>query len=194
MPVRQRDSQKHKVYAWETAGFLKPFWDNSLNLSKTEVIYLCRKILKESNAPIWQQQMFRVDFSKRNGSAHANHAHASFTPTNTPKILVIHEMAHALTWGTRDFQGHGDKYLSCYMALLEKYLNLNVFDLAASLRKQIEKTVHEPVYIAIPVTDPDTKKTHMARKTVLQKKIKKINPPVFDAQELKFWRERLGTI
>lgn len=40
--------------------------------------------------------------------------------TTTPTWVILHELAHALTYG----DGHGPNYVGVYMQLVEKYLNV----------------------------------------------------------------------
>lgn len=195
MATRERDNQRNRVYAWELNNpIMKPFWNRSLNLTKSEVEKLCFTILRDAGAPTNQIQRFSVNFRQRNGGAEASPSGASFTPSNMPKILVLHEMAHALTWTITDFAGHGANYVSCYLALLERYLGLNILDLANTLRVFIEKEVFKQIYVPVMLYDINTKKYEISRKIHYEKKIKKVRPPEFDAAALKHWRQVFKSI
>jgi hypothetical protein len=192
--VTNRDNQRNRVYTWEkNNSIMSSFWNNSfkaptLNMTQEAVKALCVQILRDAGR-IQQSQRFSVDFRQRNGGAEAHMYKASFTPSNIPKILVLHEMAHALTWMQTDFSGHGPNYVSCYLALLEKYLGLNIIDLARTLQTYVKKEVFTKVYVPYTFFDEKTQQYRVARRTVFEKKVKNVRPPEYDAAALKQWRE-----
>lgn len=184
-----RDTQRGRLYAWETSGNLKNFWNNDLSMTKKNVVELCHNILRTVGCTETQIKNFNIKFSVRNGNAYGSNRGVNFTAGRTPKILVLHEMAHALTYPNRSISGHCGIFVSCYMALLEKYLGLNIVDLANSLRRPVEKKqivqTYEPIQ---PITTP-------ARFHIVQREQTKImRPPEFNPTELGFWRRHLGTI
>lgn len=184
--MRERDNQRSKVYTWEKSGEMASFWKKDLSITPAEACAFVRKILRECDHPNWSS--YRIEFGKRTNNACANRFFVNFDPKYLPPIIVIHEMAHALTLGTKDFAGHGPNYMSCYMALLEKYLGLNIFDMAKSLQKKIPVNTTVLIESKVPVPGAGIWTTKITS-TV---KTRYVSPPSFNPTELKYWREITG--
>lgn len=115
-----RDSQRSRCYAWEKKHpALKPLW-SAKSMTKDEVIALVHRVCDELG-----RHRPRILFTKRRGGACASRWEMNFTPTRMPPILVIHELAHVLTYPYECKEGHGAVYMGCYIALLEAYFGFD---------------------------------------------------------------------
>jgi hypothetical protein len=157
-----RDAQRHLVYAWERVAcptFGKP--DEAVTPS------VVRAVIRRVHADVILAGGFASDapvvkFTKRNGSACASWGMLKFTPTRLNMWLTLHEIAHSLTFNPRvsqvamrnrcdrtpiqdhalrflTLEGHGPRYVACFMALLERYAGLDLdhmLSLARSFRYQ----------------------------------------------------------
>lgn len=145
-----RDTQMSKVYAWERLAF--PSFATKHPLKRYETQTLIYRVLADVKAAGGHTPTPIIKFTNRNGSARGSWFTLNFTPTRISLHLAIHEIAHALTWcppirvsaevraGLKqeltalerhllDYgcnQGHGPKYVACYIALLERYADADV--------------------------------------------------------------------
>lgn len=152
----QRDVQKSKCYAWERLAY-RPDGKTPPSLHSREVIALVERVHADviarggyaHHAPV-------VKFTKRTGYACARWGHLNFTRGQASLDTVLHEIAHSLTWCPAELraahaqtltgralsaaeqhilrtacnQGHGPRYLACFIALMERYAG---FDIGAPL-------------------------------------------------------------
>src|SRR5580704_11608912 len=137
-----RDMQKQLVYAWERK--LIPGYMKTNPLEVPDVRALIRKVHDDVRAAGgFAHEAPVVQFNKRNGSACASWGLLKFTPGYHTVELVLHEIAHSLTWNFMRSrlamrtnstdplllhararfcsQGHGPRYVACFIALLERY-------------------------------------------------------------------------
>ena len=123
-----RDVQLKKVYAWEKLAY-PGYWTDGL-LTREGVRALIWKVhqdVRDAGGVACEPRLIDIKFTKRKrGSACASWGSFNFNPTCMPVCLVLHEIAHSLTWGTpdlprRDAEGHGARYVACMIALLEHY-------------------------------------------------------------------------
>ena len=140
-----RDIQMRLVYAWEREAY-PGYFDKARSVGVPEARELIRKVHADvlaaggfaHEAPV-------VKFTKRNGSACASWGRLKFTPSMLTPEIVLHEIAHSLTWNptaSREAmrwsknlrtpmidhalrrlctQGHGPRYVACFIALCERY-------------------------------------------------------------------------
>jgi hypothetical protein len=136
-----RDVQMSLVYAWQKVAYPK-FWESKL--LNSEVRALVNKVHQDVIlAGGWAVHTPEVKFTKRAGGACASWGRLNFTPHQSTLYLVLHEIAHSLTYLTSkarrellptkgedfkrhvdryvDVQGHGPRYVACLIALVEKY-------------------------------------------------------------------------
>ena len=140
-----RDIQKHLVYAWEREAY-PGYFDKARSVGVPEAREMIRKVHADvRSAGGFAHEAPVVKFTKRNGSACASWGQLKFTPGLLTPELVLHEIAHSLTWNfeamrvalrlpkdqlgplhdhaVRRFctQGHGPRYVACFIALCERY-------------------------------------------------------------------------
>lgn len=182
-----RDMQRKRLYVWEkNTPVLADFW-KAPSMLRSEVILLCKQILRDAGCGVDHvNRKFKIEFNCRSGGAHGSERGVDFTPTYLPKIIVLHEMAHALTWPSRDKAGHGPAYLACYLTLLNRYLGVDMAEMMRSLKSTIQ--IKQNVFTYVPVIIENK----MYRKQVLSTKTKNIKPPVFDINEVGYWRKRFN--
>ncbi len=154
-----RDSQRGKVYAWERVAL--PGFTTRNRLATDEVRALIARVQGDVEAAGgFVNRQAAVKFTKRTGGACASWRVLNFTPGRTSHELVLHELAHHLTYDTCgqivaektareggeldafqqhalrhfDGQGHGPRYVACYVALLEHYAGKDVGTLLRACR------------------------------------------------------------
>lgn len=196
-----RDSQRSKVYKWEKKLFASQWKEPSL--TQEGAVNLFNACLLAGGRDPAQ---YSIKFTKRKGGACAGTREANFTPGRLPPIIVIHEAAHALTWfrhqepAVMDNQGHGPRYLSCYLALIERFLNLDIGEALVSLTKGFEEIRRVRVHTGETEMVPSrlymggmlVRETMVPRpKTKVVEQRRTVRPPKYDTAALKLWRERL---
>lgn len=141
-----RDSQRSKVYAWERVAYPGMFTERKL--TALEARQLVQRVHQDVIAiggfadanPV-------VKFTKRAGGACASWGNLNFTRGSITIDLVLHEVAHSLTWNPSVLrladafttsplgkhalaffcdQGHGPRWVACFIALQERYNGRNV--------------------------------------------------------------------
>lgn len=157
-----RDSQRAKVYAWEHLAYPKLWAEESLH--SREVVALVNRV-HEDVIDAGGHAAFspEVRFTNRSGRACASWGKLTFTRGKTSRILVLHEIAHSLTWHPREYrtarakldaaqaagsattfltgeqqhilrtgcnQGHGPRYVACFIALAERYAGADAAEAA----------------------------------------------------------------
>jgi hypothetical protein len=134
MPKRVRDAQRRKLYRFEKQHpLLRPLW--SARITNEQAMAMVIKVCQDLGRKVPE-----VRFSCRTGAAAASTSWIRFTPDKVSPILVLHEVAHVLTWISEDPEGHGPAYVGCYFALLERYLGISSDVLVADAKKGIEVT------------------------------------------------------
>ena len=140
-----RDIQMRLVYAWEREAY-PGYFDKARSMVVPEAREMIRKVHADvRSAGGFAHEAPVVKFTKRNGSACASWGRLKFTPSMLTPEIVLHEIAHSLTWNyeatrvamrlprgqrgplhehaLRRFctQGHGPRYVACFIALCERY-------------------------------------------------------------------------
>jgi hypothetical protein len=189
-----RDNQRQRVYEWEKKVFEKEWKDTSLTNEATVKLY--NRILTDVGR---NPKNVSIRFTKRTGGACASRNMANFTPGRCMPILVLHEAAHTLTRFNPDLrvddaQGHGPQYVACYLALIERYLGVDIKRALSRRRYTVKKTVYRKAKLT-RVNDVDSNGKQVVRhfaepgrvETVERKK----RPPEIDLEALEIWRKRL---
>lgn len=141
-----RDTQRAKVYAWERIAF--PGFLTTNKLTPRETRELIARVYADVAAAGGHAPDPVIKFTKRAGSACASWRQLNFTPRNITLALALHEIAHSLTYDSLSLhfalrqlsvapselspfqshalerfcdQGHGPRYVACYIALMERY-------------------------------------------------------------------------
>lgn len=139
-----RDTQQSKVYTWEKIAY--PGYLTDTKLTPSQVRSLVAQVHADVNCAGGVAATTQVvKFTKRAGGACALWGSLNFTPNNSSLAVVLHEIAHSLTWcpntqrlplyGTKqeadrvcatlrrtlDDEGHGPRFVACMIALLERY-------------------------------------------------------------------------
>jgi len=147
--MTKRDTQMRKAYCWESLAYER---ENRIHLSNedtTRLIYLVHDEVRIAGG--YAEPRPTVDFNlRRNACAKWGELHFAPTPA---LATVLHECAHSLTWRPSklamaehiratapseltdeqlhmldrfDRQGHGPNWVSCFVALMEKYAGSRV--------------------------------------------------------------------
>ncbi|XAI95951.1 hypothetical protein [Microcystis phage Mwe-JY26] len=199
-----RDSQRSKVYKWEKTIFASQWKEPSL--TKEATIGLIHKVLLDAGR---NPAYVEIKFTKRRGGACANARYINFTPSRMPVILVLHELAHTLTDRPLDHRmavspgaWHDSRYVSCYLALIERYMNLDLTEALVSLKKGFEviekkyvptgRVEMRPIYRTRPDGGQEHVRTVLHELHKLVEHRKKVSPPKYDVEALKLWRDRLN--
>lgn len=154
MRVFRRDAQRARVYAWERIAY--PGFITARKLTSPDAQVLVYRvhadiIARGGYAPNYPP--ISIKFTKRRGGACASWRQMNFTRGAITLDLVLHELAHTLTWcpwervsafhrvddaryaGVPEAisplqrhllehgcdQGHGPKFVACFIALMERY-------------------------------------------------------------------------
>lgn len=125
------DRQRSVVYAWEREVFPNLFTEDYLTVEEVRslILHICETARgngRKARAPV-------LRLTGRNGGGCARWDRIMLPSPNSrggkngyPRLLVLHEMAHVLTYGTPDTlaadpEGHGPRFVACYLALVERY-------------------------------------------------------------------------
>ena len=162
-----RDIQMRLVYAWERKAY-PGYFDSARSLEVTDVRALVKRVHSDVlRAGGYAHEAPVVQFTKRNGSACAKWGLLKFTPGRVSPELALHEIAHALTWHWHASQsamrtnaddpltiharklfctqGHGPRYVACFIALCERYAGHSAdrcVELARSFDYEVWRMVH----------------------------------------------------
>jgi hypothetical protein len=202
-----RDTQKALVYAWEKQ-FCPGYWTTN-PVEIPEVRALIRKVHADvlaaggfaHDAPV-------VKFTKRSGSACASWGILKFTPGKHTLEVVLHEIAHSLTWNHVTMtlalrsnstdplmqharklfcrMGHGPRYMACFIALLEHYAGRSV-DAALALARDFNYQAPGPWRIVSQKADGGSRTTYMRQREMVTKR----GRVQVDMAALAYWRDLL---
>ena len=93
-----RDIQMRLVYAWEREAY-PGYFDKARSMVVPEAREMIRKVHADvRSAGGFAHEAPVVKFTKRNGSACASWGRLKFTPSMLTPEIVLHEIAHSLTW------------------------------------------------------------------------------------------------
>ena len=121
MSQHNRDYQRSKVYKWEKE-FVFP--KNKTVLSFENAAASVRAIFMAEGLR-FPPEVLPIPPQVKTYFAEANRK-GIWLPENTPTTILLHELAHSLTFGVDgDSDRHGPEYVGVYMTLLEKYAGIN---------------------------------------------------------------------
>ena len=192
-----RDAQKALVYAWEKQ-FCPGYWTAN-PVEVPEVRALIRKVHADvlaaggfaHEAPV-------VQFTKRSGAACASWGILKFTPGKHSLEVVLHEIAHSLTWNIPSYlaaahgrkvscsMGHGPRYVACFIALLERYAGKSV-DHALILAQSFAYQTPGPWRTVSQKADGGSRTTYMRQREMVTKR----GRVQIDMAALAYWRDLL---
>jgi hypothetical protein len=121
--------QMRKVYAWEKLAY-PGFWTDD-HLTPAEVRVMVHRVLNDVRAgggKTCDPRLVEIRFNKRSASGSASWGRVNLNPKKVTLALLLHEIAHMLTWGAPVFdpivsckEGHGANFVGCFIALMERY-------------------------------------------------------------------------
>jgi len=114
-----RDTQKQKVYDWER-HVVSPLSKRSVPFSEAQAfvdgVWLAHGWLYPPTVSLMPKQARRV-------YATGSRSEIRIQP-HTPEWVILHELAHTLTYDDDGNDGHGADYVGIYIKLLERVMNI----------------------------------------------------------------------